>query len=228
MVFIRSLEFKYAHSEKHVLKKIDLTVNAGEYISIVGENGCGKSTLIRLILKLLKPSKGEITVTAKRIGYLPQKKENLAGFPITVFELLDSYRKILKIEDKNCVNEALKKVNLFTFKKAGAGELSGGQLQKLYIARALIGEPDLLILDEPSTGIDINGQKEIYSFVKNLNTQNGLTVISVDHNLDAAVFNSTKIFHIKNGEGHLCSPQKYTQEFFNPAFTQFKEIKDKK
>ena len=113
-------------------------------------------------------------------------------------------------------------MNLTEYKNSLVGELSGGQLQKLYIARALIGDPDLLILDEPSTGIDVQGQKEIYSFVKDLNIKKGLTVISVDHNLDAAIFNSTKIFHIKNGEGHLCNPQQYTSEFFNPSFVQFK------
>lgn len=137
---------------------------------------------------------------------------------------MDSYRRILKIKDKTCIHELLKTVNLIEYKNARAGELSGGQLQKLYIARAMIGNPELLILDEPSTGIDVNGQKEIYSFVKKLNTEYGLTVLSVDHNLDAAIFNSTKIFHIKNGEGHLCNPKQYTSEFFNPNFINFKPM----
>lgn len=225
MLDIHSLEFKYANSEKYVLKNINLKVNSGEYISVVGENGCGKSTLIKLILKLLKPLKGSIRINTEKIGYLPQKKENLNDFPITVFEALESYRKIVKVKDKKCTDNALKSVNLSEFKKARVGELSGGQLQKLYIARALIGNPPLLILDEPSTGIDVNGQREIYSFIKKLNTQNGLTVISVDHNLDAAIFNSTKIFHIKNGEGHLCNPAQYSSEFLNPNFIKFTEKK---
>lgn len=224
MVKINSLGFKYPNTEKTVLKNINLTVNAGEYISIIGENGCGKSTLVKLILKLLKPSMGSIEIGTKRIGYLPQKKEPLNDFPITLFELLDSYRKILKIKDKNCVHNALKNINLLEYEHARAGELSGGQLQKLYIARTLIGKPELLILDEPSTGIDINGQKEIYSFIKNLNTQSGLTVLSIDHNLDAAIFNSTKIFHIKNGEGHLCNPKKYASELYLSGFTKFKSL----
>ncbi|WP_024470691.1 metal ABC transporter ATP-binding protein, partial [Treponema pedis] len=217
-----SLGFKYPNTEKLVLKNINLAADSGEYISIVGENGCGKSTLIKLILKLINPSKGTVKIETNRIGYLPQKKENLNDFPITVFEVLDSYRRILKIKDKTCIHELLKTVNLIEYKNARAGELSGGQLQKLYIARAMIGNPELLILDEPSTGIDVNGQKEIYSFVKKLNTEYGLTVLSVDHNLDAAIFNSTKIFHIKNGEGHLCNPKQYTSEFFNPNFINFK------
>ena len=224
MVKINSLGFKYPNTEKAVLTNINLTVNTGEYISIIGENGCGKSTLVKLILKLLKPSKGSIEIGTKRIGYLPQKKEALNEFPITLFELLDSYRKILKIKDKSSVQDALKNINLLEYENMRVGELSGGQLQKLYIARTLIGKPELLILDEPSTGIDINGQKEIYSFIKNLNNQTGLTVLSIDHNLDAAIFNSTKIFHIKNGEGHLCNPQKYTSEFYLSGFTKFKSL----
>lgn len=224
MIKIESLGFKYPNTEKLVLKNINLAADSGEYISIVGENGCGKSTLIKLILKLINPSKGTVKIETNRIGYLPQKKENLNDFPITVFEVLDSYRRILKIKDKTCIHELLKTVNLIEYKNARAGELSGGQLQKLYIARAMIGNPELLILDEPSTGIDVNGQKEIYSFVKKLNTEHGLTVLSVDHNLDAAIFNSTKIFHIKNGEGHLCNPKQYTSEFFNPNFINFKPM----
>ncbi|MEL3913288.1 metal ABC transporter ATP-binding protein [Treponema pedis] len=224
MIKIESLGFKYPNTEKLVLKNINLAADSGEYISIVGENGCGKSTLIKLILKLINPSKGTVKIETNRIGYLPQKKENLNDFPITVFEVLDSYRRILKIKDKTCIHELLKTVNLIEYKNARAGELSGGQLQKLYIARAMIGNPELLILDEPSTGIDVNGQKEIYSFVKKLNTEYGLTVLSVDHNLDAAIFNSTKIFHIKNGEGHLCNPKQYTSEFFNPNFVNFKPM----
>ena len=85
----------------------------------------------------------------------------------------------------------------------------------MYIARALIGEPDLLILDEPSTGIDIQSQQEIYAYIKKLNTESGLTVVSVEHNLDAAVLNSTDIFHLANGCGHLCTPQKYAAEFLH-------------
>jgi zinc transport system ATP-binding protein len=91
--------------------------------------------------------------------------------------------------------------------------LSGGQAQKILIARALIGEPDLLILDEPSTGVDVGSQKEIYGFLKEINQQNEITIVSVEHNLDAAVSNSTLIYHLISGQGHLCSPQKYADEY---------------
>ena len=196
MLSVHNLSFRYDAYSKYILEDISFEVKKGEYVSIVGENGSGKSTLVRLLLGLLKPTTGEVQQRAGSIGYVPQKKINLTHFPLTVFELLDSYRK----------------VGLAGFEKKLAGELSGGQLQKLYIARALINKPELLILDEPSTGIDVKGQREIYTILKRLNEQSKITIVSVDHNLDAAVANSTVIFHIANGKGHFCNPKKYAVE----------------
>ena len=215
MVCIQDLSFRYGASKKVLFEKLCLTIKKGAYISIVGENGTGKSTLIKLILGLLTPNTGSIRCGACSVGYVPQKKASIAGFPITVYETLNSYRILRKQHDKGVIDRYLSDVRLLDYKYALAGTLSGGQLQKMYIARALIGEPDLLILDEPSTGIDIQSQQEIYTFIKKLNTEQGLTVISVEHNLDAAVLNSTDIFHLADGCGHLCNPQKYAAEFLH-------------
>ena len=212
MLAVYNLSFRYDAYSKYVLEDISFEVKKGEYVSIVGENGSGKSTLVRLLLGLLKPTTGEVKRQASSVGYVPQKKINLAHFPITVFELLDSYRRVLKVKDKLTVHSMLEEVGLAGFEKKLAGELSGGQLQKLYIARALINKPELLILDEPSTGIDVKGQREIYTILKRLNEQSKITIVSVDHNLDAAVANSTVIFHIANGKGHFCNPKKYAVE----------------
>ena len=212
MLSVQNLSFRYDAYSKYVLEDISFEVKKGEYVSIVGENGSGKSTLVRLLLGLLKPTTGEVQQRASSIGYVPQKKINLTHFPLTVFELLDSYRKVLKVKDRNTVYNMLEEVGLLGFEKKLAGELSGGQLQKLYIARALINNPELLILDEPSTGIDVKGQREIYTILKRLNQDSKITIVSVDHNLDAAVANSTVIFHIANGKGHFCNPKKYAVE----------------
>ena len=212
MLSVQNLSFRYDAYSKYILEDISFEVKKGEYVSIVGENGSGKSTLVRLLLGLLKPTTGEVQQKAGSIGYVPQKKVNLTPFPLTVFELLDSYRRILKVKDKLTVHSMLEEVGLAGFEKKLAGELSGGQLQKLYIARALINKPELLILDEPSTGIDVKGQREIYTILKRLNEQAKITIVSVDHNLDAAVANSTVIFHIANGKGHFCNPKKYAVE----------------
>ncbi|MEZ4358147.1 MAG: metal ABC transporter ATP-binding protein [Eubacteriales bacterium] len=215
MIEVENLFFSYTGLAPYVLNGINLNVHDGDYISVVGENGSGKSTLIRLILKFLKPTSGKVLSRAKRIGYLPQKNDfSNSNFPITVYEALNSYRRILKIKDKDVIIKSLEKVGMEGFMNSLVGTLSGGQSQKVLIARALIGEPDLLILDEPSSGVDNNSQKEIYRFLKEINQENGITIVSVEHNLDAAISNSTLIYHMLEGQGHLCTPEQYTDEFF--------------
>jgi zinc transport system ATP-binding protein len=216
MIRTENLFFSYNGSAPYVLDNISLYIKDGEYVSILGENGSGKSTLIKLMLKLLKPARGTIECDTHRIGYVPQKNDfSNAQFPITVYEMLNSYRKLLKIKDKNAISESLDRVRMTEYKDALVGTLSGGQSQKIFIARALIGNPRLLILDEPSTGVDVNSQKEIYGFIKKVNAENGITIVSVEHNLDAAMKNSTLIYHLAAGHGHLCTPEKYISEFLN-------------
>ena len=214
MIKTDNLFFSYKGSPPYVLNNINLEIRDGEYVSVLGANGSGKSTLMRLILKFLKPSKGSIITKTKKIGYVPQRNDFLnSDFPITVYEVLDSYRRILKIKDKNIIDTVLDQVGMTDYKHLLMGNLSGGQSQKILIARSLIGNPDLLILDEPSTGVDINSQGEIYSFLKMVNKERGITVVSVEHNLNAAVSNSTLIYHLVGGYGHLCTPNQYANEF---------------
>lgn len=214
MIQAKNLFFSYTGSPPYVLDGIDLEVESGEYISVVGENGCGKSTLMRLILKFIKPTSGSMVSNAKRIGYVPQKNDfSNSTFPITVYEALNSYRKLIRVKNRGVIPESLRRVGMAGFEDALMGTLSGGQSQKILIARALLGEPDLLILDEPSTGVDIGSQREIYGFLKKLNQDSGMTIVSVEHNLDAAVSNSTLIYHLTGGKGHLCTPRQYMDEY---------------
>jgi zinc transport system ATP-binding protein len=216
MIRASKLFFSYTGSPPYVLNGIDLDIHDCEYVSVVGENGSGKSTLMRLILKFIKPTSGSIETQAKRIGYVPQRSDfSNAGFPITVHEALNSYRRLLKIQNKGVIAEALEQVGMPGYSGALMGTLSGGQSQKILIARALMGNPDLLILDEPSTGVDIGSQKEIYGLIRRLNQEKRITIISVEHNLDAAISNSTLIYHLYGGHGHLCTPQHYVDEYLN-------------
>jgi len=209
-----ALTFRYAQGEPNILENITMQIHKGAYVSVVGENGSGKSTLIRLFLGLLKPTSGTIVSNAQRTGYVPQKKEFLnSQFPLTVAEMLNSYRSLLGLKDKRVVTESLAHVQMEDFRNALVGTLSGGQAQKVFIARALIGSPDLIILDEPSTGVDMKSQKEMYSVIRKLNREKGITIVSVEHNLDAAVMNSTLIFHLSERHGHMCNPDKYVSEF---------------
>jgi zinc transport system ATP-binding protein len=119
--------------------------------------------------------------------------------------------KVLKIKDSNIINECLDSVGMAKYKKSLIGNLSGGQMQKIFIARALMGSPKLLILDEPSTGIDIQSQKEIYGLIKHLNRVHSITVVTVEHNLHAAIENSTHICTLKNGNCKIYDIDKYKQ-----------------
>ncbi|UOO38728.1 metal ABC transporter ATP-binding protein [Oscillospiraceae bacterium CM] len=216
MVKAENLYFSYTGGEPYVLRGLNLVLNKGAYVSIVGDNGCGKSTLIRLILGLLKPTAGKLERQTVRIGYVPQKSDFLrAGFPITVYEMLDSYRRLLKIREKAVILESLERVGMAVHAQALMGNLSGGQSQKVLLARALMGSPALLVLDEPSTGVDPGSRREIYRLISGLNREKGLTVVSVEHNLVAAVANSTLIYHLDRGHGHMCTPAQFTAEFTN-------------
>lgn len=210
MLTINNLAFSYSGDTHLLLKDINLKAEKGDYISILGENGSGKSTLIKLILNFVKPNKGSINIASNRVAYVPQKFESFnSGFPITVYEMLNIHRKALKLKDSGIIDEVLSTVKMVEFKKHLIGQLSGGQRQKIFIARALMGYPELVILDEPSTGIDVDSQREIYDLLKHLNKSHRITIISVEHNLQAAYKNSNKIFYMSNGLGKMSSSQDF-------------------
>ena len=212
MLKLEHVNFSYdAGSE--LLKDINMQVNDGEYVAIVGENGSGKSTLLKLILGLLEPAGGSVTNTFHRIGYVPQRFESLnSQFPMTVHEVLEYYRRVIGVKDKHVVRACLEQMKVEHLRDRLIGTLSGGQCQKVLIARALMGEPDVLVFDEPSTGIDVKSQQELYTFMQQLH-QKGMTIITVEHNLKFAVHGADKLYHVFNGQGHFCSPKAYVAEY---------------
>lgn len=214
MIYINNLHFSYNPAAQFLIENMNLHIGVGDYVSIVGENGSAKSTLLKLILGLIKPSSGEIILNTKTIGYVPQRMDSYnSEFPITVQEMLQCHLKVHKLNDKKLINESLEKVNMLTYKNSLIGNLSGGQQQKIFIARAIMTSPKLIILDEPSTGIDIKSQKEIYSILKDLNQNFNITIISVEHNQKAALENSTHIFRMEKGTGTLFNVKDYVNKF---------------
>jgi len=210
MINIKNLYFTYTNSKPYILDNVSLKIEKGNYVSILGENGSAKSTLIKLILNLLKPNSGEITIATSKMAYVAQKVENFnAQFPITVDEMLNCHKKVLKLKDKNLILKSLQAVGMEDHAHTLIGNLSGGQQQKIFIARSLIGNPELLILDEPSTGIDIQSMEDIYEIIKGLNQNLGITVVSVEHNLKAALENSTNILEMCHGNGILYNIHDY-------------------
>ncbi|WP_294166834.1 metal ABC transporter ATP-binding protein, partial [uncultured Clostridium sp.] len=166
MIDIKNLCFSYTNKPPYILNDISLNLPKGIYLSIVGENGSCKTTLIKLILGLLKPTSGSIEIDSNSIGYVPQRLDSFnSQFPITVKEVLSCHKKTLKNNSID-IDSILKDVNMLDFKNRLLGMLSGGQQQRVLIARALMGNPDIIILDEPSTGVDENNQKEIYNILK--------------------------------------------------------------
>lgn len=210
MINIKDLTFSYTNAQPYLLDNINLHIEAGSYVSILGENGSAKSTLIKLILKLLKPQSGSIALNTDIVGYVPQRMENYnSQFPITVYEMLQCHLKTLKLKDKSLIAESLEKVNMLQYKNSLIGNLSGGQQQKIFIARAIMSTPDLIVLDEPSTGVDIPSQEDIYNLLKELNRKHHVTIVSVEHNLNAALENSTHIYKLERGKGTLFTVEEW-------------------
>lgn len=183
----------YRYNSDLVLENISFKADQGDLLGIIGPNGAGKTTLFSLILGLLEGYQGKITVFGedirnnrkilKKIGYIPQKNIIDQGFPATVEEIVSLGVFERKTKDK--IISAIKTVGLLEQKHKRIGELSGGQQQRILIAKALVNEPQLLILDEPTTGIDLETQNKFYALLKKLNSENKITIILASHDLDA-------------------------------------------
>jgi zinc transport system ATP-binding protein len=184
----------YGYNSDLVLENISFKADQGDLLGIIGPNGAGKTTLFSLILGLLEGYQGKITLfnedirnnrkALKRVGYIPQKKNINQGFPATVEEIV-SLGVPGRKTNKDVIISALKIVGLLEQKDKRIGELSGGQQQRVLIAKALVNEPELLILDEPTTGIDLETQDRFYTLLRNLNSERNITIILASHDLDA-------------------------------------------
>lgn len=210
MINIKDLTFSYTNKPPYLIENVNLNIPKGIYLSIIGENGSAKTTLVKLILGLLKPTSGTITVNAKGIAYVPQKIESFnSQFPISVYEILKTHGNSIGIKNKSEIEKALDKVNMLEFTNKLIGSLSGGQQQRVFIGRALMGNPELIILDEPSTGVDFKNQVSIYSLLSKLNKENGKTIISVEHNVNMALKYSTHILEVIEGNPTLYTIDEY-------------------
>jgi zinc transport system ATP-binding protein len=215
---ISNVTFKYEN--QHVIEDINLIVHRGSFLGLVGPNGSGKSTLLKCVLGLLHPQKGTIKLFGKdishfkekhRIGFVSQKANSFnSGFPATVFEVVSSgltsklgLFKMLTNQDKQMIHQAIDSVGMNDFIDRNIGELSGGQQQRIFIARALVSQPDLIILDEPTVGVDTKNVQSFYNLLEHLNKQLGITLILVTHDIgtvtdkvtDVACLNKHLHFH---------------------------------
>jgi manganese/zinc/iron transport system ATP- binding protein len=194
---IKFSNVQLGYGRRPVLNALNFEIKKGDFFGIVGPNGAGKTTLLKAILGLLKPIKGEITFLnngkghKKSIGYVPQHASVDEIFPITTLDmvLMGRYAKMgifkrPKSIDYSIAEKILKNVGMENLAKRNYRELSGGQKQRTLIARAMVSEPDVLILDEPVEGMDIQGEIAIMELIKTLQTEYALTVILVCHDLN--------------------------------------------
>jgi zinc transport system ATP-binding protein len=163
-----------------VLKAVSLTVRRGEIITLIGPNGAGKSTLVRVVLGLLKPESGSVyRQSGIKIGYMPQRLTIEPTLPLTVSRFLT----LGGAKKRTAIKQVLEEVGALALLKRPLQNISGGEMQRVLLARALLREPDLLILDEPIQGVDVAGQYELYELISQLRKERGCGILMVSHDL---------------------------------------------
>ncbi|OGH68400.1 MAG: hypothetical protein A3I29_00590 [Candidatus Magasanikbacteria bacterium RIFCSPLOWO2_02_FULL_44_11] len=215
MSFLDVNNLSVSYSSQPVLDRVSFNVEKGEIISVVGPNGSGKSTLVKALLGLI-PSTGEVSLSGQKMirssalaGYVPQRFEFDKTFPLTVHEFLSLTHRNLADSEKKELIEDLQVDGLFRKK---LGSLSGGQLQRVLIVQALLARPQILILDEPTTGIDVKGTQDFYKLIQHLNQEHQVTIMLVSHETDVAYSLSDKVLCLDNLAYHLEYPKRGTRD----------------
>ena len=232
MALITCQNVKVGYEGRAVAENINFSVEKGDYLFIIGENGSGKSTLMKTMLGLHSVMEGSILtgdgLLQNEIGYLPQQTLLQRDFPASVKEIVLSgclnrrgFRPFYHRDEKKRAKEMMEKLGILELQNRCYRELSGGQMQRVLLARALCATEQLLLLDEPVAGLDPKAAFEMYEWVAKLNQKYGLTVIMISHDMEAAIRYASKILHIGQEpfyfgtkEGYLTSAigKRYLQE----------------
>ena len=224
MAILKVNGLSLGYEKQVVIKDISFEVNNKDFILVIGSNGAGKSTLIKGILGIIKPISGEIiydSETKNHIGYMPQETKVDRNFPASVMEIVLSglinkmgRRPFYNKEDKKKALEALKILKIENLEKKIFSELSGGQRQKVLLARSLCATTNLLILDEPSNNLDQESKVEFYSTLKHLNEGHGITIIMITHDItrDREAFIGNKVLELRPSGYFFDTTEKYMEE----------------
>ncbi|MCW6701054.1 metal ABC transporter ATP-binding protein [Anaerococcus sp. NML200537] len=219
MKLIEIEKLKFGYNENLILKDVNLSLEKGDFAVISGENGSGKSTLIKLILGGLKKDKGSIRLFGidiedfknyDKLGYVPQVNDSVKiAFPVTCREYvsLNLYKdfnifKKIKKSNKEDVENIFTSLNIKNLIDRPFNKLSGGQAQRVMIARALVANPDLLVLDEPTVGIDQKSKDDFLKLLVHLNTNHGISILMITHEMEILGDYVDKIFRLR--EGVIC------------------------
>ena len=195
MIDVKNLSFSYSKTNP-IFHNANFEIHSGELVAVIGPNGAGKSTLVKLLSKLIPNQSGKINILGK-LSYIPQKFNQDTNFPAKVSELLDL--ECCGCSLRNQVSESL---NIENLEDKQFKDLSGGQQQRVLISLSLLSNPDILILDEPTVGIDLKTQEEFYKLLKNLNKERNLTIIFVTHDTGMVSDYFDKILVVHNK--HIC------------------------
>lgn len=205
LIKIKDLCFSYP-TKKDTLKNINITVKKGTFTCIVGENGSGKSTLLKCILGLNNGYTGEI-VREDRIGYLPQKSEIQSNFPASIEEVVmsgtiaNNVKSIFyKNEDKENAKSIMQELGIYDIRKKCFADLSGGQQQRVLIARSLCATKNIILLDEPTNGLDPSIAKQIYELLDSLKKNKNITILMVSHDIERALNYADEVIEIIDGK----------------------------
>ena len=217
LIEIKNLFFSYP-TKRDTLENINIDVREGSFTCIVGENGSGKSTLLKCIVGLNKGYTGTIKKEVQ-IGYLPQKTEIQSNFPASIEEIVisgtipNNVKSIFyKKEDKEKAKEVMKELEIYEMRKKCFADLSGGQQQRVMIARAMCATDKIIVLDEPTNGLDPNIAKQIYEILYKLKEEKKLTILMVSHDIDRALNYADTVIEIKDGKvAYFGGPSKYIQ-----------------
>lgn len=218
------------YENKVVAKNLNFKIDQGDYLCVVGENGTGKSTLIKTLLGLIKPLNGEVIANVqgknhKGVGYLPQQTQAQKDFPASVWEVVlsgvlnnDHRCLFYNKKDKAEAEKNMEKLNILDLKKRCYRELSGGQQQRVLLARALCATDSVLILDEPVTGLDPAASMELYETIKDLNKKENVTIIMVSHDIKNALNYATHILHLEQENDFFGTVEEYKKSNVSNMF----------
>jgi zinc transport system ATP-binding protein len=234
MILSSMRDVVFGYGNEPVIDSLSLDIEAGQFIGITGPNGAAKTTLLKLLLGLVRPWSGTVTLNREitgggklAVGYVPQQVASFnAGFPSKVIELVRSgcytrlglFRRFTKSEEE-IVERSLRQVEMWDYRDRRIGELSGGQKQRVCIARALAGQPQVLVLDEPATGMDIASRTGFYKLMRHYVSQHGRTVIMVTHGLEetSAYLDTVISLERKEQEGWQCLVTNSCSVHFGPG-----------
>jgi zinc transport system ATP-binding protein len=231
-VELRAVSFRYGEGSL-VLRNIDLGIERGELVAIAGPNGGGKTTLVRLVLGLERPTSGQALLSGEpahrfsrreTLGYLAQRAQVQLDAPATVEEVVSAGRLAaggllgpLRARDRALVDEAIERVGLTSVRRRPLTRLSGGQQQRAFIAKALAGEPSLLVLDEPTTGVDVESQEALAALLHRLHTELAVTVLYVSHEFGAIERYVERLLLVRGGIVFDGPPQALPAVWHDPS-----------